>query len=74
MPSQPPASDSGKRCSKCGYNLTGLTEPRCPECGTPTIAWPWRVGSPACDRLKGISSLCLGASALVLTGLVMIIS
>ena len=21
-------------CSKCGYNLTGLTESRCPECGT----------------------------------------
>ena len=20
-------------CVKCGYNLTGLTEPRCPECG-----------------------------------------
>jgi hypothetical protein len=21
-------------CLKCGYNLTGLTEPRCPECAT----------------------------------------
>ena len=21
------------RCVKCGYDLTGLTEPRCPECG-----------------------------------------
>ena len=21
------------RCANCGYNLTGLTEPRCPECG-----------------------------------------
>jgi hypothetical protein len=20
-------------CVRCGYNLTGLTEPRCPECG-----------------------------------------
>ncbi len=20
-------------CGKCGYNLTGLTSPRCPECG-----------------------------------------
>ncbi|MCH8147037.1 MAG: hypothetical protein IH987_03465 [Planctomycetes bacterium] len=22
-------------CLKCGYNRTGLFEPRCPECGTP---------------------------------------
>lgn len=22
------------RCADCGYDLTGLTEPRCPECGT----------------------------------------
>lgn len=21
-------------CQRCGYNLQGLTEPRCPECGT----------------------------------------
>ena len=21
-------------CQRCGYNLTGLAEPRCPECGT----------------------------------------
>jgi hypothetical protein len=23
------------RCEKCGYDLRGLPEPRCPECGTP---------------------------------------
>ena len=22
-------------CVKCGYNLKGQTEPRCPECGVP---------------------------------------
>ncbi len=29
-----PVADSGKRCKTCGYNLTGLTEYRCPECGS----------------------------------------
>ena len=23
-------------CQRCGYNLKGLTEARCPECGTPS--------------------------------------
>jgi hypothetical protein len=28
-------NDSGcPTCLACGYNLTGLTEPRCPECGS----------------------------------------
>ena len=31
--SKPPIKDSGKRCRKCQYNLTGVTESRCPECG-----------------------------------------
>lgn len=25
--------DTGLRCPECEYNLTGLAEPRCPECG-----------------------------------------
>ena len=28
-------TDSGLRCPQCEYNLTGLTLPRCPECGAP---------------------------------------
>jgi len=33
----PPAPDlpSHARCEGCGYSLRGLTEPKCPECGTP---------------------------------------
>ncbi|MCG3131953.1 MAG: hypothetical protein FLDDKLPJ_02763 [Phycisphaerae bacterium] len=27
-------------CATCGYNLTGLPEPRCPECGTAFSAGP----------------------------------
>ena len=30
------------RCTKCGYSLKGLTEPRCPECGEPFN--PYMVG------------------------------
>ena len=29
------ADVSKSHCVKCGYNLKGLPEPRCPECGTP---------------------------------------
>src|SRR5215510_3649348 len=34
-PSQWYDDDNTKPCASCGYNLNGLTEPRCPECGTP---------------------------------------
>ena len=36
-------------CETCGYNLTGLRDPRCPECGTPFHMPPtqaaWRCGN-----------------------------
>ncbi len=32
-------------CPQCGYNLTGLTEPRCPECGG-------RLTEPEWDQLR----------------------
>jgi hypothetical protein len=32
-PDAPPPADSGLRCPKCDYNLTGVAENRCPECG-----------------------------------------
>ena len=36
MPPAPYKRASGNRpifCTRCDYNLTGLVEPRCPECG-----------------------------------------
>lgn len=32
------ATDTGLRCPRCDYNLTGLTRARCPECGE-TFDW-----------------------------------
>jgi len=37
-PGHPDLTDTGMRCPRCEYNLTGLTDPRCPECGT-TFDW-----------------------------------
>jgi hypothetical protein len=31
----PPRAIRSRECRRCGYNLTGLLEPRCPECGEP---------------------------------------
>ncbi|UCG34058.1 MAG: hypothetical protein JSU68_05360 [Phycisphaerales bacterium] len=59
-PEAPLVSDSGMRCLVCDYNVTGLRENRCPECGTefdpdllrrvaagqpiPCTPWDTRVG------------------------------
>lgn len=40
-------------CPKCDYNLTGLTECRCPECGTPYA--PEEIQAYAGKALKPIT-------------------
>jgi hypothetical protein len=33
MNPQSPQPDTGLQCPRCGYNLTAITSPLCPECG-----------------------------------------
>lgn len=40
-----PNADTGLRCARCGYNLTGLDAGRCPECGD-SIDWQALTGPP----------------------------
>lgn len=47
-----PATDEGLRCPQCGYNLTGLAEPRCPECGA---AFDWAQVRAAAHRGPAIA-------------------
>jgi predicted RNA-binding Zn-ribbon protein involved in translation (DUF1610 family) len=37
-------------CVHCGYNLTGMASPRCPECGAPFRSREWRRHA---ERLRG---------------------
>ncbi len=40
-----------RRCCECDYNLHGLNEPRCPECGTPfDPSWLASDGQSRADR------------------------
>lgn len=40
-----PDIDTGLSCPRCGYNMTGLTTSRCPECGCPfTLTDPALMG------------------------------
>lgn len=59
-------ADSGvdappKKCAKCGYDIRGLSEPRCPECGEPFPApeqfEPWTC--PTCgESIEGQFAAC----------------
>jgi hypothetical protein len=46
-----PVADEGVRCPQCEYNLTGLPEPRCPECGA---AFDWEAVRRAAANLPQI--------------------
>jgi len=45
-------TDSGLRCPRCEYNLTGLTEARCPECGA---LFSWEAVRAAAERRPTIA-------------------
>lgn len=36
-------------CVKCGYDLRGLPEPRCPECGTQIMGWSAAASPPGSE-------------------------
>jgi len=53
-----PGPASPTHCPGCGYDLTGLPEPRCPECGRPFLRVPSWV-CPACgEMLEGQFTEC----------------
>src|SRR5687768_2116891 len=51
-PTPPPVlSFDGLECRECGYNLTGLREARCPECGAAFVPYEFqRAGPIGLDR------------------------
>ena len=48
-------------CEKCGYDLQGLSEPRCPECGQPftrvEAGPPWTCPQ-CCEQVEGQFTQC----------------
>jgi len=62
------AADTGRHCDYCDYNLTGLSENRCPECGRPFN--PMRNPEPRVDLVHVVLIFLHGlmTSAVVLIG------
>jgi hypothetical protein len=57
-------------CRKCGYQLGGMSENRCPECGEQFAPTPHgRCSSGQIRLLRHLSRICLIAIALLLFGL-----
>jgi hypothetical protein len=55
-------------CRKCSYNLTGLPEDRCPECGTP---FTWREVRQRVGRIWGLTLRLRHANQDAMTGLIL---
>ncbi len=60
-----PGLDRDVLCPECGYNLRGLTVPRCPECGG--YFDPLRVGLP--PPQTGFTAVSVAAWAILLGGM-----
>ncbi|HPZ99264.1 MAG TPA: hypothetical protein PLT93_14100, partial [Phycisphaerae bacterium] len=58
-------------CRKCAYNLTGLSEQRCPECGTP---FTWREVRQRVRRIWGMTLRLRHANQDAMTGLIIALS
>lgn len=58
-------------CRKCDYNLTGLPEARCPECGTP---FTWREVRQRVGRIWGMTLRLRHANQDATTGLIIALS
>jgi hypothetical protein len=58
-------------CKRCAYNLTGLTEERCPECGTP---FTWREVRQRAGRVWAMTLRLRHANQDATTGLIIALS